>query len=104
MSAERIVRRTADQLGKGKTDWARVEAMTEEDVERAVPGDPDANPPMPPDAFERGFIQVPLRNRHRWVRLDEDVAAWIAGQGGGLPDEAVNAILRAHMARKDAAE
>jgi hypothetical protein len=102
MSAERIVRRTADQLGKGKTDWGRVEAMTDEELERAIAQDPDSNPPMPPDAFERGFLRVPMRNRHRWVRLDEDVATWLKGQDD--PDAVANAILRAHKARKDAAE
>ncbi|HEY0834669.1 MAG TPA: hypothetical protein VGE72_12240 [Azospirillum sp.] len=105
MSDERIVRYTLETLPPGKVDWARIDAMTEEDLERAIAEDPDSDPPMPPDAFERGFIGVSMRNRHRWARLDEDVAAWVAGQGGGtLPDETVNAILRAHMARKDAAE
>jgi hypothetical protein len=36
MSMEQIMR------SKGKTDWEKVRAMTEEDIERAANSDPDA--------------------------------------------------------------
>ena len=43
MSEERITRVSRKQLGKmkSKTDWTRVDALTDEDIERAVVDDPD---------------------------------------------------------------
>ena len=45
MSEERIVRYSRDKLPKdGQTDWARVKAMTEEEIDAAARSDPDAQP------------------------------------------------------------
>jgi putative transcriptional regulator len=43
---ERIIRYRpgTDPKPKGKTDWARVDAMTEEEIEAAALSDPDAQP------------------------------------------------------------
>src|SRR5690242_11961894 len=43
MSEERITRVSLKQARKmkGETDWARVDALTDEDIERAVADDPD---------------------------------------------------------------
>jgi len=95
MSDKRIVRYTLETMPLGKVDWARIEAMTEEDLERSIAGDPDADPRMAPEDFA-------VEACARWVRLDQDVAAWLKGQDD--PDAVANAILRAHIARKDAAE
>lgn len=95
MSDKRIVRYTLETMPPGNVDWARVAAMTEEDLERAVAEDPDSDPRMAPEDFAAG-------TEGHWVRLDQDVAEWLKGQDD--PDAVANAILRAHMARKDAAE
>ena len=41
---EIIITMSMDQIrkSKGKTDWEKVRAMTEEDIERAANSDPDA--------------------------------------------------------------
>ena len=52
MSEERIVRRTLATLKKGKTDWARVEALSDEDIERAIAEDPDAAPILDEEWFK----------------------------------------------------
>ena len=47
---ERIVRYTAEELddmvrrGEGKTDWARVDAMTEEELEASIDYDEEGEP------------------------------------------------------------
>jgi len=44
MKKERIVTRRWGDRRKGKTDWARFDAMTDEDIAKAVASDPDAAP------------------------------------------------------------
>ena len=42
-----VVRYKRDDLPPDKTDWARIDAMTDEDVVSAVLSDPDAQPLSP---------------------------------------------------------
>ena len=44
MKKAHIVTRKWGDRRKGKTDWARVDALTDEDIARAVANDPDAAP------------------------------------------------------------
>lgn len=44
VSANRIVRRIPSRRGRGKTDWERVDAMGDREIESAVKADPDAAP------------------------------------------------------------
>ena len=41
MKKERIVTRKWGDRRKGKTDWARVDALTDEDIDKAIADDPD---------------------------------------------------------------
>lgn len=47
-NTSKIVRYKLEDLPPGKTDWARVKAMTEEEINAAALSDPD-NPPMTPE-------------------------------------------------------
>lgn len=44
MNAKRIVRHTGSNSRRGKTDWAAVDARSDEMIEKAVKTDPDAAP------------------------------------------------------------
>lgn len=63
-------RRLGD-LRKGETDWARVDAMTEEELERNIAADPDADIPDPDWASAR--IVMPEGNEWVHLRIDPDV-------------------------------
>jgi putative transcriptional regulator len=43
----RVTVKSGDRLPRGKTDWARVQAMTDEEVTAAARSDPDAQPLIP---------------------------------------------------------
>ena len=94
---ERIVKYTAEQIdemlrrGESKTDWAKVDAMTEEDIERLTKDDPDEN-------IEWGDWQVgiPQPKRHVSLRIDADVLDWFKRHGRGYQTR-INAVLRAYM-------
>jgi uncharacterized protein (DUF4415 family) len=100
MSEERIVRAKLSDARKGQTDWARLKAMTEEEIEAAALSDSD-NPPIDvdaPDFWEETVVKFPFPDGGRRVglRIDDDVLYWFQSQGKGFQAR-MNAVLRAYM-------
>ena len=104
MSEERIVRRKLSDTHRGKTDWARVDAMTEEEIEAAALSDPDAQPMDvdAPDFWDEAVVVIPSRNLV-CLRIDLDVLHWFQSQGKGFQAR-MNSVLRAHMEAQIEAE
>jgi hypothetical protein len=52
---------TEDQRpdGKDRTDWERVDALTEEEIERAIANDPDAAPILDAEWFRKATRREP---------------------------------------------
>jgi uncharacterized protein (DUF4415 family) len=97
MSEERIIRRKLSELHDAQTDWDRVNALTDEEIEAAALADPDA-PPLDvdsPDVWEEAVIVIPSK-KLVCLRIDRDVLDWFRQQGKGYQTR-VNAILRAYM-------
>lgn len=102
MSEEHIVRYTAEELLhklatgelKDQTDWARVDAMTEEELERAIAADPDADIPDPD--WANAVLVVPPAKTPISIRLDDDVLAFFKAGGPGY-QKRINAVLRSYM-------
>ena len=97
MSEENIVRRKLSDKHLGKTDWARLKAMTEEEIEAAALSDPD-NLPMDVDSpeFWKGLVAVDGRRNLTRLNLDPDILDWFRGQGQGYTRQ-INAVLRSYM-------
>ncbi|WP_173979726.1 BrnA antitoxin family protein [Magnetospirillum sp. UT-4] len=96
MSEERIVRRTLDTLRPGKTDWERLDRMTDEDIERAVAEDPDAAPILDETWWADAQLVLPEPKAPISIRLDREVLDWFKEQGPGYQSR-MNAVLRAYM-------
>ena len=94
MSEERITRVSLKQARKMKslTDWARVDAMTEEEIERNAAEDPD-NPPWTEEEWARARVVWPQGKAPVTLRLDKDIIAWFKHQGRGYQTR-INAVLR----------
>ena len=85
------------RLARPQTDWDRVRAMTDEEIEAAAASDPGA-PPLD-EAFwqeARVVVPCPVRKRHTGLRIDEDVLAWCRAGGPGYQTR-MNAVLRAYV-------
>lgn len=99
MNEERIVRRKLSDLPKDtRTDWARVDALTDEEIEAAALADPDA-PPMDvdaPDFWEEVVVVIPSK-KLVCLRIDQDILDWFREQGKGYQTR-MNAVLRSYMA------
>ncbi|WP_454651352.1 BrnA antitoxin family protein [Bradyrhizobium liaoningense] len=86
-----------DTPRKGKTDWARVDALTDEEIAEAVANDPDA---VPIDIdWSDAVLVVPPRKKAISIRLDEDVLDFFRRDGEGY-QRRINAVLRSYMQQK----
>jgi uncharacterized protein (DUF4415 family) len=97
-----IVSYTAEELramierGEDRTDWARVDAMTEEELEAAIASDPDWAD-IPRDWYEHATPHYPESMRKQLsLRIDPDILAWFKRQGPGYRKR-INAALRAFV-------
>lgn len=95
-SKERITRVTLEEAKhlKGKTDYVRLDAMTDEDIARAVAADPDAAP-LDID-WTKARLVLPPGKENVTLRVDRDVLAWFRTTGKGFHTR-MNAVLRAYM-------
>ena len=94
---------TIPHISAGRTDWARLEAMTEEEIEANALADPD-NPPMTPEELARMRpLPQPKRIRERLKLTQEEFSErfeiplgtlrdW--EQGVCFPDRSARTLLR----------
>ena len=93
-SKENITRVTRDEarLLKDETDYARLDAMTDDDIARAVASDPTMAP-LGID-WDKASIVIPPGKDIITLRLDRDVLEWLRAQGKGY-QTLINQVLRA---------
>src|SRR6478609_11786620 len=94
MKKENIVTRKWGDRRKGNTDWARVDALTDEDIARAVADDPDAAP-IDQD-WSNAVLVMPPKKKAISIRVDEDVLDFFKREGEGY-QRRLNAVLRSYM-------
>jgi uncharacterized protein (DUF4415 family) len=96
-----IVSSTVEELeqmrarGESKTDWARVDAMTEAELEAAIASDPDWAD-IARDWYELAKPHYPESMKEVRLRLDPDLVAWFKRPGPGYQAR-INAALRAFV-------
>jgi uncharacterized protein (DUF4415 family) len=79
---------------RGKTDWAVVDALTDEEIAEAVRNDPDA---VPLDIdWSEAVVVIPPKKKAISIRVDEDVLDYFKKQGSGY-QRRMNAVLRSYM-------
>jgi uncharacterized protein (DUF4415 family) len=95
ISAQEALRRI--ERGESLTDWARVRAMSDAQIEAAAAQDPDWQD-VDPDWVAKAKPVPPVRKRRLTLALDEDVIDWFRSQDRHYRVR-MNAILRAYMTR-----
>lgn len=88
-------REEVDQLDD-QTDWRRLDALSDEDIDRAIADDPDAAPHLDRDWLAGAELVVPEPKTAISLRLDTDVLRWFKGHGPGYQTR-MNAVLRVYM-------
>jgi uncharacterized protein (DUF4415 family) len=88
------------------TDWARVDALTDRDIERAVAADPDAPPIMSAKSWRYAAVMLPGPKVPVSLRIDPNVLRWFKAHGRGyqtLMNEALTSYMFDHLATDRAA-
>jgi uncharacterized protein (DUF4415 family) len=97
---ENIVRYTADEIkekikrGESQTDWARLDAMTEEELEASIDWEEEGHIDWPQEPLELSDILGP--KKQITVRLDPNIIDYFKAQGRGYQTR-MNAVLRAYV-------
>jgi len=91
--SERITKRSLSGRRKGKTDWARADALSENELGRAIAADKDADVSVD---WTKARLVMPQRKESIHLRIDPDVLAWFRQQGEGYLTR-MNAVLRAYV-------
>src|ERR1051325_5708494 len=79
---------------KSQTDWKRIDAMKDEDID--LSDNPEATPEMFARAVLRRNFKVIPRKKQLTLRIDSDVVDWYKLQGRGYQTR-INSLLRAYM-------
>jgi uncharacterized protein (DUF4415 family) len=78
-----------------RTDWQRVDALTEDELRQAIRDDPDAFEPGV-EWIRKAAVPHPAEAKERiTMRLDADMLEWFRQQGRGYQTR-MNAVLRAY--------
>ena len=80
----------------GRTNWSRLNRLTDREIERAVAADPDAAPIRTGDWFRRARLLEPQPKEAVSIRLDRDLIVWFKRRGKGYQTR-INAVLRAYV-------
>jgi len=78
---EKITRKSLTGERNGKTDWARVDALTECELERSIAADPDADVAVD---WTKARLVMPRRKESVHLRIDPDVLTWPGSRGKGI--------------------
>jgi uncharacterized protein (DUF4415 family) len=77
--------------GESRTDWAKVRATPEAQIEASAAADPDE--PHEAD-WTQAIVGIPARKQD--IRIDADVLSWFKGTGKGYQTR-INKVLRAFV-------
>lgn len=80
-----------DRRGEFKTDWARIDAMTEEELEAAIDDEEEGVPD-----WRRIWVGIPPAGERHAVWIDVDVITWFEATGDGWMSR-MNDILRDYV-------
>lgn len=77
-----------------ETDWVKVKATTQEELEQAIAEDPDERD-LKPD-WTQAKLVTPRPKKSVTLRMDEELLDWFKRQGKGYQTK-MQAVLRSYM-------
>ena len=96
MSEKHTETHSLDEALDDRTDYERIDRLTDEEIEDAVREDPDAPELLNREWFETAELVVPGEKKRITMRVDEDVIAFFKRKGRGYQTR-MNAVLKAYM-------
>jgi uncharacterized protein (DUF4415 family) len=83
---------------RNETDWARVDATTDEEIEKSIAADPDWAEFKDID-WSKAEVAGPANKSPISIRLDRDVLDFFKRSGRGY-QRRINQVLRAYMEQR----
>ena len=80
---------------RSQTDWERLKALTDEEIEKSIADDPDWQDFKDVD-WSEAILVIPPKKRPISIRIDGDVLDFFKKQGAGY-QKRINAVLRGYM-------
>lgn len=81
---------------KSRTDWARLDALTDEEIDASIANDPDWSDDW---NWSEAVLVIPPKKKAISIRVDEDVLDYFKREGAGY-QRRMNAVLRSYMQHK----
>ena len=81
---------------KSETNWARLDALTDEEIDASIANDPDWSDEW---RWSEAVLVNPPRKKPISIRVDEDVLDYFRKDGAGY-QRRMNAVLRSYMQQK----
>ena len=81
---------------KSETDWAALDALTDEQIEASIKNDPDWSDDW---NWSDAVLVIPPKKKAISIRVDEDVLDYFKHEGAGY-QRRINAVLRSYMQQK----
>jgi uncharacterized protein (DUF4415 family) len=88
-SAEELAEESA--RGETLTDWARVEALTSDEIEASIDHEDEGE-----FDWSTVYVGLPPSKSQLTLRVDDDVIQWFKSQGAGYQTR-MNAVLRSYV-------
>jgi uncharacterized protein (DUF4415 family) len=95
-SAKNITVVSRQAPSKGKTDWAALDALTDEQIEESIKNDPDWSEDW---NWGDAVLVIPPKKKAISIRVDEDVLDYFKKEGAGY-QRRMNAVLRSYVQQK----
>jgi uncharacterized protein (DUF4415 family) len=83
------------ERNRSETDWERLKAFSDEEIEQSIANDPDWKDFSAMDWSEADFV-APPKKKAISIRIDGDVLDYFKKQGAGY-QKRINAVLRGYM-------
>lgn len=81
---------------KSQTDWAALDALTDEQIDESIRDDPDWSDDW---NWTDAVLVIPPKKTAISIRVDEDVLKFFKKEGDGY-QRRINAVLRSYMQQK----
>ena len=95
MKDDASTKKSQTEKARPRTDWERVNALTDEEIDAAIRDDPDAAPELDDEWFATATLVMPTPKEQISIRLDRDVLEHFRRYP--RYQTRINAILRAAM-------
>ncbi|MGY4258049.1 uncharacterized protein (DUF4415 family) [Bradyrhizobium sp. USDA 4516] len=96
MKKERTIRRRWGDRRSGKSDWARIDALTDAEIETTMENDTDWQDFKDIDWSDAVLV---AKKKAISIRVDVDVLDFFKSEGEGY-QRRINAVLRSYMQQK----